>query len=66
MKQLTSTSDLKKLQMDILAGKDPTRSIVAVCISTGCDALGAREVLDSLKEELKAQSLEGKVDIRET
>jgi NADP-reducing hydrogenase subunit HndC len=66
MKKLTSPSDLEKLRKEISSGKDPNRPTVAICISTGCDALGALEVLEALKEELKKQGLEDKVDIRET
>lgn len=64
MKKLNSPSDLEKLRNEILAKKDPKRPVVAVCISTGCQALGAQEVLATLEEEIKKQGLEGKVDIR--
>jgi NADH:ubiquinone oxidoreductase subunit F (NADH-binding)/(2Fe-2S) ferredoxin/Pyruvate/2-oxoacid:ferredoxin oxidoreductase delta subunit len=66
MESLKSSSDLEKLRKEILAKKDPTRSAIAVCISTGCEALGAKEVLKALKEEIKKQNLEGSIEIRET
>ncbi len=57
---------MEKLREDILARIDPKRPVIAVCISTGCEALGAREVLKALKEEIKKQNLEGSIEIRET
>lgn len=66
MERLKSPSDMEKLREDILARIDPKRPVIAVCISTGCEALGAREVLKALKEEIKKQNLEGSIEIRET
>ena len=66
MRKLNSPSDLAKFRKAILAKKDPNRLTIAVCISTGCDALGASEVLEALEEEIKKQGLEGKVDIKKT
>lgn len=64
MKKLNSPSDLERLRNEIVAKRDPKRSVVAVCISTGCQALGAQEVLAALKEEIKKHGLEDKVDVR--
>lgn len=64
MKKLNSPSDLENFRKEIIAKKDPKKPTVAVCISTGCQALGAQEVLTSLMEEIKKQGLEGKVNIR--
>jgi NADH-quinone oxidoreductase subunit F len=66
MEQLKSSSDLEKLRKDILAKIDPTKTAIAVCVSTGCEALGVKEVLEAFEEEIKKQGLEGKVDIKET
>ena len=66
MEKLKSPSDLQNLRKDLLAKKDPNRPTIAFCISTGCEALGAQEVLEALEEELKKQGLEGKVDIKKT
>ena len=66
MKKLNSLSDLEKLGEDIRAKKDPKRLAVAVCVSTGCQALGVQKVLEAFDEELKKQGLEGKVEIKET
>jgi NADH-quinone oxidoreductase subunit F len=66
MKKLKSPSDLEKLREDIILRKDPKRLAVAVCVSTGCEALGVKKVLEAISEELKMRGLEKKVDIKET
>ena len=66
MEQLKSPSDLERLRKDILAKRDPNRPTVAVCVSTGCEALGTKGVLKAFEEEIKRQGLEGKIDIKET
>ena len=66
MEQLKSPSDLERLRKDILAKRDPNRPAVAVCVSTGCEALGVKGVLIAFEEEIKRQGLEGKIDIKET
>lgn len=66
MKPLKSPSDLEKLRKTILAKKDPNAPAIAVCVSTGCEALGVKADLKAFKEEFKKQGLEGKVEIKET
>jgi len=66
MERLRSPSDLEKLRKDILAKKDPNKIAIAVCVSTGCEALGVKGVLKAFKEEFKKQGLEGKIEIKET
>jgi NADH-quinone oxidoreductase subunit F len=66
MERLKSPSDLKKLREEIIAKKDPKKPSIAVCVSTGCEALGVKEVLKALKEEIKKQNLEGRIEIKET
>jgi len=66
MERLKSPSDLEKFRKNIIAKKDPNKPAIAACISTGCEALGAREVLKAFKEEFKKQGLEGKIEIKET
>ena len=66
MEQLKSPSDLERLRKDILAKRDPNRPAVAVCVSTGCEALGVKGVLIAFEDEIKRQGLEGKIGIKET
>ena len=53
MEKLKSPSDLEKLRKTILAEKDPKKPAIAVCVSTGCEALGVKGVLAAFKEEFK-------------
>ena len=66
MEQMKSPSDLEKLRRELLAERDPNRSAIAVCVSTGCEALGVKGVLKAFEEEIKKQGLEGRIDIKET
>jgi NADH-quinone oxidoreductase subunit F len=66
MEQLKSPSDLERFRKDILAKRDPKRPAVAVCVSTGCEALGVKGVLIAFGEEIKRQGLEGKIGVKET
>ena len=66
MEKLKSPSDLENLRKKIIANKDPKKPAIAVCVSTGCEALGVKGVLKAFKEELKKQGLEGKIEIKET
>src|SRR3972149_1991968 len=66
MERLNSPADLENLRKEILSKIDPKKPAVTLCISTGCEALGAKDVLKAFKEEFNKQGLEGKVDIKET
>ncbi|UCD26373.1 MAG: NADH-quinone oxidoreductase subunit NuoF [Candidatus Bathyarchaeota archaeon] len=66
MNKLKSPSDLEKLRKDILTKRDPKRLAISVCVSTGCQALGAQKVLEAFKEEIRKHGLKGEVDIKET
>jgi NADH:ubiquinone oxidoreductase subunit F (NADH-binding)/(2Fe-2S) ferredoxin/Pyruvate/2-oxoacid:ferredoxin oxidoreductase delta subunit len=66
MERLKTPSDLEKLRENILAKKDPKKPAIAVCVSTGCEALGVKGVLKAFKEEFAKQGLEGKIEIKET
>jgi NADH:ubiquinone oxidoreductase subunit F (NADH-binding)/(2Fe-2S) ferredoxin/Pyruvate/2-oxoacid:ferredoxin oxidoreductase delta subunit len=66
MEKLKSPSDLEKLRKNIIAKKDPKKPAIAVCVSTGCEALGVKGVLAAFKDEFKKQGLEGKIEIKET
>jgi NADH:ubiquinone oxidoreductase subunit F (NADH-binding)/(2Fe-2S) ferredoxin/Pyruvate/2-oxoacid:ferredoxin oxidoreductase delta subunit len=66
MERLNSPADLEILRKNILEKRDPKKPAATLCISTGCEALGAKDVLKAFREEFKKQGLEGKVDIKET
>ncbi|MGQ9639487.1 MAG: NADH-ubiquinone oxidoreductase-F iron-sulfur binding region domain-containing protein [Candidatus Bathyarchaeia archaeon] len=64
--RISSPEDLEKLRKEIRAKREPSKPTVSVCVSTGCVALGAWNVVEALKAELKKQGLKDKVEIRET
>jgi NADP-reducing hydrogenase subunit HndC len=66
MEPLKSPSDLEDLRKNILAEKDPKAPAIAVCVSTGCEALGVKGVLEAFKKEFKKHGLEDKIKIKET
>ncbi len=63
MKRLKTVEDLEGLRKEIAQSKDPDRTCITVCGGTGCHAYGSAKVADSIKEELKKQKLEDKVDV---
>lgn len=66
MKTLKSPSDLENFRKNILSKKDPKKKVISVCVSTGCEALGVKKVLEAFDDELKNQGLDGKVEIKGT
>ena len=66
MPKINSPAELEKLRKGILSKRDPQKPGIAACTGTGCLALGADKVVAALKEEIKKQGLEDKVDIKET
>src|SRR4030042_1674231 len=65
MPRINSPVELEKFRKDIISKKDPAKPCIAVCTGTGCLALGAAKVVAAIKEELKKQGLQGKVDVKE-
>ena len=65
MPRINSPAELEKFRKDIISKRDPKKPCIAVCTGTGCLALGAAKVVAAIKEELKKQGLEGKVDLKE-
>jgi NADH:ubiquinone oxidoreductase subunit F (NADH-binding)/(2Fe-2S) ferredoxin/Pyruvate/2-oxoacid:ferredoxin oxidoreductase delta subunit len=66
VERLRSPEDLEKLRKSILAKKDPKKPAIAICVSTGCEALGIKDMLRAFKQEFKNKGLESKVEIKET
>jgi NADH-quinone oxidoreductase subunit F len=63
MTKINSPAELEEFRKGILSKRDPNKPCIAVCTGTGCLALGAQKVVAAIKEELKKQNLENKVDI---
>lgn len=66
MTRINSVTELEEVRREIIAKRDPNKPCIAICVGTGCLALGADKVITAFKEEIKKQGLEAKVDIRET
>jgi len=65
MTRIHSATELEEVRKGIVSKKDPNKPCVAICGGTGC--LGGREsLIHAFEEEVKKQSLEGKVDVRVT
>jgi NADH:ubiquinone oxidoreductase subunit F (NADH-binding)/(2Fe-2S) ferredoxin/ferredoxin len=64
--RIESPAELEEFRKDIISKRDPNKPCIAVCTGTGCLALGAANVVTALKEDIKKQGLETKVDVRET
>ena len=66
VKWLSSPEDFEFLRQNIEFLREPSKSIISVCVSTGCVALGAWRVMEAFKAELEKQGLKDEVKIRET
>jgi NADP-reducing hydrogenase subunit HndC len=65
MVRINSATELEEVRKGIVSKRDPNRPCVAICGGVGC--LGGREgLIHAFEEEVKKQSLEGKVDVRVT
>ena len=66
MTRLETPSDLAKLREEIVVGRDSRKPCITICSGTGCRAFASERVSVAFEEELRAQGLESKVDIRRT
>lgn len=66
MPRINSPAELEELRKDILSKRDPHKPCISVCTGAGCIALGAAKVVAALKEAIKKEGLEARVDVRET
>lgn len=66
MAKLQSLAELEQWRQEIVSARDPNKPVITVCGGTGCRALEAQAVADAFSAEVRAQGLEGKVDIKIT
>jgi NADH:ubiquinone oxidoreductase subunit F (NADH-binding)/(2Fe-2S) ferredoxin/NAD-dependent dihydropyrimidine dehydrogenase PreA subunit len=69
MKKIKTLEQLEQFRKDSQAKRDPKKTVISICVGTGCLALGAEKVAAALKEEIQFQGLVSKVasdSIRET
>jgi NADH-quinone oxidoreductase subunit F len=62
-KRLTSIADLEVWRQALVAAVDAHRRRIRVCDGTGCRALGSRQVIANLQEELDRVGLAAEVDV---
>jgi len=64
--RLSSADELEKLRAEILSKRDAKKPTIAVCSGTGCETYGSAVVHRAFLQEVKAQGLEEKIEIRAT
>ena len=64
--KLSSADELEKLRAGILSKRDAKKPTIAICSGTGCETYGSAVVHRAFLQEVKAQGLEDKIDIRAT
>jgi len=64
MPRINSPAELDAFRKVVVSGRDPQKPCVAVCTGTGCLALGAAKVVAALREEIKSQGLDSRVDVK--
>ncbi|MBI4286408.1 MAG: NADH-quinone oxidoreductase subunit NuoF [Chloroflexi bacterium] len=64
--KLDSAAALEDLRKSILARRDPNKTCVTVCNSTGCHTLGGEKVAEAFRQEMARHNLDVKVDMRVT
>ena len=66
MERLASVQDLERYRQSLILGVDPRRLVVNVCVDTGCSALGAERIFESLGRELEQRGLSDQMDVKPT
>jgi NADH:ubiquinone oxidoreductase subunit F (NADH-binding)/(2Fe-2S) ferredoxin/ferredoxin len=64
MPRINSPAELEACRKDIVSQRDPDKPCIAICTGTGCLALGAAKVVAALREEIKKQGQESKIDLK--
>lgn len=66
MEMIKTPKQLESLRSSLMGNIDAEKPKLTVCTGTGCLALGAEKVVDTLKEKIEEKNLTGKVDITTT
>ena len=66
MEKLQSMLDLKNVRKEILSERDPDKPCITISSGTCGRARGSQKVVEAIKNEIKRQNLEEKVDVRVT
>lgn len=66
MKKIKTPKELEDFRESLLKKRDPDKTCVTICGSTGCRAHGGGELIRALQSEINRNRLKGKVDVRIT
>ncbi len=66
MKRISSIVDLENLRESILQKRGSKKTIIRLCLSTGCRAQKSVKVIEALEDEITKQGLQDKVAIKKT
>lgn len=66
MPRLNSNNELENLRKEVLSKKDPDKPCVAVCSGAACQSIYNQRILKAFEDEIAAQSLDARVDLRAT
>ncbi|MCK4603533.1 MAG: NAD(P)H-dependent oxidoreductase subunit E, partial [Deltaproteobacteria bacterium] len=66
MQQIRTIADLDSLRESILQKRDPGKTVIRTCISTGCRAKKSVKIIDGLENEIRKHGLQDKVEIKKT
>ena len=66
MQKIRTISDLEDIRESILQDKDSEKTIIRLCLSTGCRAQKSLKVYEALENEIKKYGLQNKIEIKKT
>ena len=66
VKKIRTISDLEDIRESILQDKDSEKTIIRLCLSTGCRAQKSLKVNEALENEIKKYGLQNKIEIKKT
>ena len=66
LQQIRTIADLENLRESILQKRDPGKTVIRTCISTGCKAKKSLKIIDGLENEIRKHGLQDKVEIKKT
>jgi NADH-quinone oxidoreductase subunit F len=65
-KTLKTPSHLEAFRQEILSSQDPSKQSVKVCCTTGCRAGGSLKIIDALNQQISANGLKDKIEVKKT
>ena len=66
MKKITNPENLEILRNSLIKQENPSMTCISVCLGTGCQASGSKDIIESLKQEIEKQKLSEKIKIKST